>query len=59
MVLHAAPNLEALMLNPGNKFHSAKGDRKKQYAISVNQQWRLCFEWHEGNAYNVEIVDYH
>ena len=59
IVLHAAPSLEALMLNPGNKFHSLRGDRKGQYAISVNKQWRVCFEWHDGNAYNVEIVDYH
>jgi toxin HigB-1 len=59
MVLHAAGSLEALMLNPGNKFHSLKGDRKGQYAISVNKQWRVCFEWQDGNAYNVEIVDYH
>ena len=59
MVLHAAPSLEALMLNPCNKFHSLKGARKEQYAISVNKQWRVCFEWHDGNAYNVEIVDYH
>ena len=51
MVLHAAPSLEALMLNPGN--------RKGQYAISINKQWRVCFEWREGNAYNVEITDYH
>ena len=59
MVLHAAPSLNALMLNPGNKFHSLSGDRKNQYAISINKQWRLCFAWQDGNAYNVEIVDYH
>ena len=59
MVLHAAPSLEALMLNPGNKFRSLKGDIKGQYAISINKQWRVSFEWHDGNAYNVEIVDYH
>ena len=59
MVLHAASSLEALMLNPGNKLHSLKGNRKGQYAISVNKQWRVCFEWHDGNAYNVEIIDYH
>jgi len=47
------------MLNPGNKFHSLKGDRKGQYAINVNKQWRVCFEWHDGNAYNVEIIDFH
>jgi proteic killer suppression protein len=59
MVLHAAPSLEALRLDPGNKLHSLKGDRKGQFAKSVNKQWRVCFEWHDGNAYNVEIVDYH
>ena len=59
MVLHAAPSLEALMLNPGNKLHTLKGDRKGQYAIRINKQWRVCFEWQDGNAYNVEIVDYH
>ncbi len=59
MVLHAAPSLNALMLNPGNRFHALKGDRKGQHAISINKQWRVCFEWREGNVYNVEITDYH
>jgi proteic killer suppression protein len=59
MVLHAAPSLDALMLNPGNKFHSLEGDRKGQYAISINKQWRVCFLWEDGNAFDVEIVDYH
>ena len=59
MVLHAAPSLDALRLNPGNKLHSLKGDRSGQFSISVNNQWRVCFEWHDGHAYNVEIVDYH
>ena len=59
MVLHAANSLNALMRNPGNKFHALKGDRKGQFAISINKQWRVCFEWQEGNAFNVEIVDYH
>jgi len=59
LVLHAAPNLEALMLNPGNKFHSLSGKRKGQYAVSINEQWRICFEWRDGNAYQVQIIDYH
>jgi len=64
MVLHAAPSLDALMLNPGNKFHALTGDKKGQFAkgqfaISINKQWRVCFEWHDGNAFNVGIVDYH
>ena len=59
MVLHAASSLKPLMLNPGNKFHAMRGDRKGQHAISINRQWRVCFEWHEGGAYNAEITDYH
>ncbi|MBW2331705.1 MAG: type II toxin-antitoxin system RelE/ParE family toxin [Deltaproteobacteria bacterium] len=59
MVLHAAPSLGALMLNPGNRFHALGGDRKGQYAISINKQRRVCFEWRDGNAYDVEIIDYH
>ena len=59
MVLHASPNLEALMLNPSNKLHALKGDRKGQYAIRINSQWRVCFKWNEGNAYDVQIIDYH
>jgi len=47
------------MLNPGNSLHALGGKRKGQYAIRINQQWRVCFEWHDGNAFNVEIVDYH
>jgi proteic killer suppression protein len=59
MVLNAAPSLEALMLNPGNKFHALSGNWKGQYAITINKQWRVCFEWRDGNAYRVEITDYH
>ena len=59
MVLHAAPSLEFLMLNPGNRFHSLGGDRKVEYAVSINKQWRVCFKWHDGHAYHVEITDYH
>ena len=59
MVLHAAPSLEALMLNPGNKFHALKGDRKGQLAISINKQWLAGFQCHDANAFNVEIIDYH
>ena len=59
MVLHAAPSLEALRLNPGNKFHALGGKREGQWAISINAQWRICFEWRDGNAYQVQIIDYH
>ena len=47
MVLHAAPSMKALMLNPGNKFHALKGDMKGQFAISINKQWRVSFQWHD------------
>jgi proteic killer suppression protein len=59
MVLHAASGLNALMLNPGNMFHALKGNRQGQFAIGINMQWRICFEWHDGNAFNVAIADYH
>jgi proteic killer suppression protein len=59
MVLHAAPSLEALMLNPGNRFHALSGDRKGFYAISISKQWRVCFAWQDENAHHVEITDYH
>ncbi|MBI5588873.1 MAG: type II toxin-antitoxin system RelE/ParE family toxin [Deltaproteobacteria bacterium] len=59
MVLHAAPSIEALMLNPGNAFHALSGNHKGQYAISINKQWRVSFEWQDGNAYHVIIADYH
>ena len=59
MVLHAAPSLDVLKLNPGNKFKALGGDRKGQYAISINKKWRVCFEWHDNNAYQAKILDYH
>jgi proteic killer suppression protein len=44
---------------PGNRLEALKGGRKGQYSIRVNDQWRISFRWGEGNAYEVEIVDYH
>jgi toxin HigB-1 len=57
--LHAATNLEFLRIPPGNRLEALQGDRKGQHSIRINQQWRVCFEWLEGHAYRVEIVDYH
>jgi len=57
--LDAAVRLEDLMRNPGNRFHSLAGDRAGQYAIWINMRWRVCFRWIDGNAWDVEIVDYH
>lgn len=58
-ILDAAISLESLFLIPSNKAHALRGDRANQHAIWINNQWRLCFEWNEGHAENVEIVDYH
>lgn len=58
-LLNAAKNLNDLRSPPGNRLELLTGDRKHQHSIRINNQWRLCFGWHEGNAYNVEIVDYH
>ncbi len=51
--------LNDLKIPPSNHLESLKGDRKGQYSIRVNNQWRICFEFKEGNCYSVEIVDYH
>jgi toxin HigB-1 len=58
-MLNAAVALDDLAVPPGNRLERLRGDRKGQYSIRINQQYRVCFEWHEGNAYNAEIVDYH
>jgi proteic killer suppression protein len=57
--LHAATSLEFLRIPPGNRLEALLGDRKGQHSIRINEQWRVCFEWLEGHAYRVEIVDYH
>jgi len=51
--------LEDLRVPPNNRLHALKGNRKGQYAISINDQWRICFEFVDGDAYDVEITDYH
>lgn len=57
--LHAATTLEFLRVPPNNRLEALKGDRRGQYSIRVNDQWRLCFCFEDGNAFNVEIIDYH
>jgi toxin HigB-1 len=59
--LEAATGLQDLAALPGNRFEALRGDRKGQYSIRVNDQWRICFEWPTGSPgpVNVEIVDYH
>ena len=58
-MLNAAGALGDLALPPGNRLERLKGDREGQHSIRINDQYRICFVWHEGNAYGVEITDYH
>lgn len=57
--VHRARTLSDLRMPPGNRLEDLKGTRKGQHSIRVNDQWRLCFEWQDGNAARVEMVDYH
>ena len=57
--IDAAAQLEDLRLPPSNRLEALKGERKGQWGIRINDQWRICFEWRKGNAEQVEIVDYH
>lgn len=54
-----AEQLADLRMPPGNRLHALSGDRKGQYSISINEQWRVCFEFRNDGVYNVEICDYH
>ena len=58
-MLNRAKNLDDLKNPPGNRLEALKGDRKNQYSIRINDQWRLCFEWEKHDSFNVEIIDYH
>jgi toxin HigB-1 len=58
-MVDAAPDIGTLSTLPGNRLERLKGDRKGQYSVRINDQWRICFEWRDGHAYGVEIVDYH
>jgi proteic killer suppression protein len=57
--LHAANSLDFLRVPPGNHLEALKGDRVGCYSIRINDQWRLCFSWQNGEVTDVEIVDYH
>ncbi|MBF0229698.1 MAG: type II toxin-antitoxin system RelE/ParE family toxin [Desulfamplus sp.] len=59
VMLDAATELTALRIPPGNRLEPLKGDRKGQHSIRINDQWRICFKWENGNGYDVEITDYH
>lgn len=59
LILDAAVTLNDLKTPPGNRLEALKGKRKGRYSIRVNDQWRICFIWKDGNAFDVEITDYH
>jgi proteic killer suppression protein len=58
-MLDSAASLLDLTVPPGNRLESLRGDRIGQHSIRINNQFRICFVWQEGNAYDIEIVDYH
>lgn len=57
--VHLATKLDDLKVPPGNRLHALKGDREGQYSISINDQWRICFRYFDGDAYDVEVCNYH
>ncbi len=59
VMLDSATELNALRIPPGNRLEALKGNRKGQHSIRINDQWRICLRWKAGDAYNVEITDYH
>ena len=59
LYLHRARTIQDLNVPPGNRLEALRGDRKGQHSIRINDQWRICFRWKDGDAYDVEIVDYH
>ena len=58
-MIAAATDQDALRVPPNNRLEQLKGKRKGQLSIRINDQWRICFKWRSGNAYDVEITDYH
>lgn len=58
-MLNRAETLQDLRVPPANRLERLLGDREGQYSIRINDRWRICFTWQEGDAFNVEIVDYH
>ncbi|KAB2319605.1 type II toxin-antitoxin system RelE/ParE family toxin [Betaproteobacteria bacterium SCN1] len=58
-MLHAVERLESLRIPPQNRLEALKGNRKGQWSIRINDQWRICFVWKDNAAWDVEIVDYH
>ena len=59
LAVDAAKRIDDLRVPPGNRLEALHGDRQGQHSIRINDQWRLCFEWRDGEAWHVEVVDYH
>jgi proteic killer suppression protein len=59
LILDASETLQDLRIPPANRLEKLRGDRRGQYSIRVNEQWRICFRWMGNNAHDVELVDYH
>lgn len=58
-LLDAATSLDGLRVPPGNRLEALRGDRRGQWSIRINDQWRICFRWKDGDAFDVEMADYH
>jgi proteic killer suppression protein len=59
LMIDAAGSISDLRIPPGNRLEKMAGDRQGQYSIRINEQWRICFNWRENDAFDVEITDYH
>ena len=59
LAIDAANRLNDLLIPPGNRLEALRADRRGQYSIRINNRWRICFVWRDGESWEVEIVDYH
>ena len=59
LLINLAARLDDLRVPPGNRLEALKGDREGQFSIGINEQFRICFAWKDGDAFDVEITDYH
>lgn len=59
IMIHSAIDLNDLRVLPGNRLHALDGNRMGQHSIRINDQWRICFKWKNGNVYQIEVTDYH
>jgi proteic killer suppression protein len=59
LLIHGASSLKDLTVPPGNRLEKLRGDRAGQHSVRINDQWRICFVWRDGDAYEVEVTDYH